>query len=136
MKSTKEMKMSNAIGNELIGSALSNLGQSNDATNESAAQKFQAMMDAQHLVPPSAQTSNGEASMFTQMVASHDAAAQHAMEHITEFSQRTGDMDVKQVIAESAQAAMEMYQVQFDFQAKMSVVSSSKSSAETLMKNQ
>jgi type III secretion inner rod protein HrpB2 len=43
---------------------------------------------------------------------------------------------VKQVVAESARAAMEMYQVQFDFQAKMSVVSSSKSSAETLMKNQ
>jgi type III secretion inner rod protein HrpB2 len=129
------MIMSNAIGNELIGSALGNLSQSNDATNESAAQKFQAMMDAQHLAP-STQASNNEASVFSQMVASHDAAAQHAMEHITEFSQRTGDMDVKQVIAESAQAAMEMYQVQFDFQAKMSVVSSSKSSAETLMKNQ
>jgi type III secretion inner rod protein HrpB2 len=128
--------MSNAIGNELIGSALKDLSQSNDATNDNAAQKFQAMMDAQHLVPPSAQASGSEGSVFTQMVASHDAAAQHAMDHIMEFSQRSGDMDVKQVIAESAQAAMEMFQVQFDFQAKMSVVSSSKSSAETLMKNQ
>jgi type III secretion inner rod protein HrpB2 len=126
--------MSNAIGNELIGSALNNMSQSNDAANDNAAQKFQAMMQAPNLVPPASHSSEGTA--FSQMVASHDAAAQQAMQHITEFSQRTGDMDVKQVIAESAQAAMEMYQVQFDFQAKMSVVSSSKSSAETLMKNQ
>jgi type III secretion inner rod protein HrpB2 len=126
--------MSNAIGNELIGSALNNMSQSNDAANENAAQKFQAMMQAPNLVPPTSHASEG--TQFSQMVASHDAAAQQAMQHITEFSQRTGDMDVKQVIAESAQAAMEMYQVQFDFQAKMSVVSSSKSSAETLMKNQ
>jgi type III secretion inner rod protein HrpB2 len=127
--------MSNVIGNDMIGSALNQLSQNNDAVNENAAQKFQAMMDAPNLVPPSSQASN-DAAVFTQMVASHDAAAQNAMHHITEFSQRAGDMDVKQVIAESAQAAMEMYQVQFDFQAKMSVVSSSKSSAETLMKNQ
>jgi type III secretion inner rod protein HrpB2 len=126
--------MSQAIGNEMIGSALSDLSQTNDAANESAAQKFQAMMNAPDLVPPS--HAGNEGAEFSQMVASHDAAAQQAMHHITEFSQRAGDMDVKQVIAESAQAAMEMYQVQFDFQAKMSVVSSSKSSAETLMKNQ
>jgi type III secretion inner rod protein HrpB2 len=128
--------MSNAIGNELIGSALDNMGQGADLAQEQAAQKFQAMMDAPQLVPPSSHAAGADASVFSQMVASHDAAAQHAMEHITEFSQRSGDMDVKQVIAESAQAAMEMFQVQFDFQAKMSVVSSSKSSAETLMKNQ
>lgn len=128
--------MSNVIGNDMMSSALSQLGQGPDAANDSAVQKFQAMMDAPNLVPPSSHASGGDAAAFTQMVASHDAAAQHAMQHITEFSQRAGDMDVKQVIAESAQAAMEMYQVQFDFQAKMSVVSSSKSSAETLMKNQ
>jgi type III secretion inner rod protein HrpB2 len=85
--------MSNVIGNDMIGSALNQLSQNNDAVNENAAQKFQAMMDAPNLVPPSSQASN-DAAVFTQMVASHDAAA------------------------------------------KMSVVSSSKSSAETLMKNQ
>jgi len=128
--------MSNSIGNDLVGAALHGLSQGNDAVNEGAAQKFQALMEQPHLTAPSAQAMGGDASVFTQMVASHDAAAQNAMHHIAEFSQQAGDMDVKQVIAESAQAAMEMYQVQFDFQAKMSVVSSSKSSAETLMKNQ
>jgi type III secretion inner rod protein HrpB2 len=127
--------MSNAIGNELIGSALGQMSQGNDTVTQNAAQQFQALMEQPNLVPPSAQGAHNDATVFTQMVASHDAAAQRAMDHITEFSQRTGDMDVKQVIAESAQAAMEMFQVQFDFQAKMSVVSSSKSSAETLLKN-
>lgn len=129
--------MNDAISNHMMSEALSGMNETgNDTANEAAAQKFQAMMDAPQLTPPSANAGGSEASVFTQMVATHDVAAQQAMTHITEFSQQAGNMDVKQVIAESAQAAMEMYQVQFDFQAKMSVVSSSKSSAETLMKNQ
>lgn len=131
--------MSQAIGNQMISAALTDLTQGGDAAgaNAGAAEKFQALMDQPHLSPPGTHAGGGdEGTVFTQLVSTHDAAAQNAMHHITEFSQQAGDMDVKQVIAESAQAAMEMYQVQFDFQAKMSVVSSSKSSAETLMKNQ
>lgn len=135
--------MSNPIDNQMVSQALASMGEAadpagqaaNQAINDAAAQKFQALMDAPQLTPPS-HAGGDEASVFTQMVATHDVAAKQAMAHITEFSQQAGNMDVKQVIAESAQAAMEMYQVQFDFQAKMSVVSSSKSSAETLMKNQ
>ena len=47
--------------------------------------------------------------MLSNLVSSHDAAAQDAMRHITEFSQQAGDMDVKQVVAESARAAI--YQI-------------------------
>lgn len=119
--------------------AQNNAAAANPNANASAgaAEKFQALMDQPHLSPPGGvQPGGGDGTVFSQMVSTYDAAAQHAMNHITEFAQQSGNMDVKQVIAESAQAAMEMYQVQFDFQAKMSVVSSSKSSAETLMKNQ
>ena len=128
--------MDKPIGTEMGINAFDGLSYGNDAFNGGAAQKFQALMEQPHLVAPSVQSTGGDASVITQMVASHDAAAQNAMNHVTEFSEQAGDMDVKQAIARSAQAAMEMYQVQFDFQAKMSVVSSSKSSAETLMKNQ
>ncbi|MDB5787006.1 type III secretion protein HrpB2 [Caballeronia mineralivorans] len=131
--------MSQTIGNQMISAALNKLAQEGDTagTRAGAPDKFQALMDQPHLTPPGGHAGvGGEGTMLSNLVSSHDAAAQDAMRHITEFSQQAGDMDVKQVVAESARAAMEMYQVQFDFQAKMSVVSSSKSSAETLMKNQ
>nr|WKF60275.1 hypothetical protein HUO10_004796 [Paraburkholderia busanensis] len=131
--------MSQAITSSTIQAALTSMTEPAQSTpgtaNAGAAEKFQALMDQPPLSPPAAQH-GGDGTVFSQMVSTYDAAAQHAMNHITEFAQQSGNMDVKQVIAESAQAAMEMYQVQFDFQAKMSVVSSSKSSAETLMKNQ
>ncbi|WP_144114216.1 type III secretion protein HrpB2 [Paraburkholderia sp. BCC1886] len=133
--------MSESIGNAnpLVSAALNALEQGGDVAGAvppaGAAEKFQALMDQPQLSPPGAHA-GGDETLFTQMVSTHDAAAQAAMDHMTEFSQQAGNMDIKQVIAQSAQAAMEMYQVQFDFQAKMSVVSSSKSSAETLMKNQ
>jgi len=121
----------------MIDSALTDFARGGDAAGAGMVEKFQALMNQPHLVPPGTQHESADGnSVIVQMVTTHDAAAQHAMDRITEFSQRTANMDVKQVLAESADAAMEIARVQFDFQAKMSVVSSARSSAQTLMKNQ
>ncbi|WP_446902566.1 hypothetical protein [Burkholderia sp. YIM B11467] len=129
--------MSHAVTSQMIDSALTDLTKGGDAANAGAAEKFQALMNQPQLVPPGTHQEGADGgSVIAQMLTTHDAAAQHAMDRITELSAQSANMDVKQVIAQSADAAMEMYRVQFDFQAKMSVVSSSRSSAETLMKNQ
>ncbi|MBY8606274.1 MAG: hypothetical protein IOC39_17100 [Burkholderia sp.] len=132
--------MSQAIASQMIDAALTDIAQGGDAANAGAAEKFQALMNQPHLVPPGTHHDGAAGvdggSVIAEMLTTHDAAAQHAMDRITRFSEQSDHMDVKQVLAESADAAMEMYRVQFDFQAKMSVVSSSRSSAETLMKNQ
>ncbi|ALX16822.1 hypothetical protein P350_34860 [Burkholderia cepacia JBK9] len=129
--------MSQAIASQMIDAALTDIAQGGDAASAGAAAKFQALMNQPHLVPPGTHHDGADGgSVIAQMLTTHDAAAQHAMDRVSQFSEQSAHMDVKQVLAESADAAMEMYRVQFDFQAKMSVVSSSRSSAETLMKNQ
>ncbi|WP_175865836.1 hypothetical protein [Burkholderia cepacia] len=126
--------MSDSIPSQMIGEALTGFAQGGDAVNAAAAEKFQALMNQPDLVPPGTHHDGG--SVIAQMLTTHDAAEQHAMDRITKLSEQTANMDVTQILAESGDLAMEVCRMQFDFQAKMSVVSSSRSSAETLMKNQ
>ncbi|WP_322040718.1 type III secretion protein HrpB2 [Burkholderia diffusa] len=130
--------MSASVGSELIGTAMSGLTQGGDQAGASAgaAEKFQALMEQPHLSPPGVHAVDGQGTVVSNLVATQDAAAQQAMDDVNGLSQRAGEMDPMQMIAESSRVAMEMVQVQFDFQAKMGVVTSSRSSAETLMKNQ
>ena len=59
-----------------------------------------------------------------------------ALEQVETLSANAGSLTPTQQIGAAAQVSLNLSLAQFDFQTKMAVVSASKSSAETLMKNQ
>jgi type III secretion inner rod protein HrpB2 len=65
-----------------------------------------------------------------------DGQMEAALEQVETLSANSGALTPTQQIAAAAQVSLNLSLAQFDFQTKMAVVSASKSSAETLMKNQ
>jgi type III secretion inner rod protein HrpB2 len=128
------------VANQAISSAMTEAlgaGGGGAAAQPAGADKFQAMMNSSHLTPPAAaQAPDTGLKQVQEMVAKHDAAADKAMNDVKAFGDNIGSMNPLEAIGESSKVTMQLATVNFDFQAKMSVVNASKSSAETLMKNQ
>ena len=72
----------------------------------------------------------------SKLVAAQDAELQRSVTDAAEFMQRAPEMNLNELNAGSIRLTYELAATQLDMEAKMGVVNSSKSSIETLMKNQ
>ncbi|BCQ55126.1 type III secretion protein HrpB2 [Burkholderia gladioli] len=104
-------------------------------TSPAAADKFKAMMEKPSMAPPHAAESPSM-EVASKLVAAQDAELQRSVTDAAEFMQRAPEMNLNELNAGSIRLTYELAATQLDMEAKMGVVNSSKSSIETLMKNQ
>ncbi len=105
------------------------------AASPAAADKFKAMMEKPSMAPPhEAQSSSMD--VASKLVAAQDAELQRSVTDAADFMQRAPEMNLNEMNAGSIRLTYELAATQLDMEAKMGVVNSSKSSIETLMKNQ
>jgi type III secretion inner rod protein HrpB2 len=74
--------------------------------------------------------------VIAKMAASQDAEIQKSVNDVVALSSQANSMSVQEMTAAAMKATLELASTQLDMEAKMGVVNSSKSSVETLMKNQ
>lgn len=97
--------------------------------------RFEQLMQ-QPLVAPNTETGQHMDTHLVDVIRKQDGQMEGALEQVANLSANAGSLTPTQQIAASAQVSLNLSLAQFDFQTKMAVVSASKSSAETLMKNQ
>lgn len=97
--------------------------------------KFQAMMQRPSMVPPGRAHSGG-ATVAAKLIEINDAEMQRTVAHMRTIADNERYMSLPELSAASIRVQCELMSLQLDTAAKMSLVHSSKSSIETLMKNQ
>lgn len=97
--------------------------------------RFEDLMQ-QPLAVPGNDAAQHAGSHFVDAIRKQDGQMEAALEQVETLSANSGALTPTQQIAAAAQVSLNLSLAQFDFQTKMAVVSASKSSAETLMKNQ
>jgi hypothetical protein len=97
--------------------------------------RFEDLMQ-QPLVVPGNDVAQHAGSHFVDAIRKQDGQMEAALEQVETLSANAGALTPTQQIGAAAQVSLNLSLAQFDFQTKMAVVSASKSSAETLMKNQ
>ena len=129
--------MSLPINNDSIAKAISEAFKttSPDSPGAESAAKFQALMQ-QDLVAPGHGGAHLPDNKLVEAIAHEDGKMEAALKEVVKFGEQSSSMAPTEAIAKASEVALNLSMVQFDFQAKMAVVTSSKSSAETLMKNQ
>jgi type III secretion inner rod protein HrpB2 len=101
-------------------------------------QKFQELMNAPTMVTPD-NTQNPPQEGWkdvSKVIETQDARYQDVINQISNFSTQTDPSNPTETLRRSGQLSVEIAEMNFDQQTKMALVSSSKSSIETLMKNQ
>ncbi|MGF6292691.1 hypothetical protein [Paraburkholderia youngii] len=76
------------------------------------------------------------ANVIAKVAASQDAEIQKSVNDVLALSSQASSMSVQEMTAASMKVALELASTQLDMEARMGVVKSSRSSVETLMKNQ
>lgn len=102
---------------------------------QQAGERFKALMQNPRMAAPD-HGGDANTSMIAKMAASQDAEIQHSVNDVLALSGEANSMTVPQMTAAAMKATLELASTQLDMEAKMGVVNSSKSSVETLMKNQ
>lgn len=130
--------MSLSINNDSVAKAISEAfkaGNGTDNAGADSATKFQALMQQERVAPDQggAPAANGK---LVEAISHEDGKMEAALKEVAQFGQQSSSMAPTEAIAKASEVALNLSMVQFDFQAKMALVTSSKSSAETLMKNQ
>lgn len=97
--------------------------------------RFEDLMQ-QPLAMPGNDAAQHAGSHFVDAIRKQDGQMEAALEQVETLSANAGVLTPTQQIGAAAQVSLNLSLAQFDFQTKMAVVSASKSSAETLMKNQ
>ncbi|AXF04037.1 type III secretion protein [Paraburkholderia hospita] len=97
--------------------------------------RFEDLMQ-QPLAVPGNDATQHAGSHFVDAIRKQDGQMEAALEQVETLSANAGALTPTQQIGAAAQVSLNLSLAQFDFQTKMAVVSASKSSAETLMKNQ
>ena len=97
--------------------------------------RFESLMQ-QPLVAPGNEAGQHAGSHLVDAIRRQDGQMEAALEQVATLSANSASLTPTQQIAAAAQVSLNLSLAQFDFQTKMAVVSASKSSAETLMKNQ
>ncbi|MGF6955257.1 hypothetical protein [Paraburkholderia youngii] len=128
---------------QLGGGADAAMGRTHSIVQPSAEQidKFQNLMSSQpgdsHAIVESrhVEASNGE-NVVRRSIDSQDASMQQMVSDISGFSQASATMPATTAIAEAGRLSMEISLTTANMQAKQGVVESSKSSLQTLLKNQ
>ncbi|MBN3751828.1 type III secretion protein [Paraburkholderia sp. Tr-20389] len=96
--------------------------------------RFEDLMQ-QPLAAPGGDASQ-HAGNLVDAIRKQDGQMEAALQQVETLSANAASLSPTQQIAAAAQVSLNLSLAQFDFQTKMAVVSASKSSAETLMKNQ
>ncbi|CAD6555358.1 type III secretion protein [Paraburkholderia sabiae] len=97
--------------------------------------RFEDLMQ-QPLVAPGGDAGQHVGNHLVEAIRKQDGQMEAALEQVESLSAHSASLSPTQQIAAAAQVSLNLSLAQFDFQTKMAVVSASKSSAETLMKNQ
>ncbi|MEM5340301.1 type III secretion protein [Paraburkholderia azotifigens] len=97
--------------------------------------RFEDLMQ-QPLVAPGGDAGQHAGNHLVDAIRKQDGQMEAALEQVATLSAHSASLSPTQQIAAAAQVSLNLSLAQFDFQTKMAVVSASKSSAETLMKNQ
>jgi type III secretion inner rod protein HrpB2 len=97
--------------------------------------RFEELMQ-QPLVQPGNEASHSVGGQIAEAIERQDSQTQAALQQVESLAANVGSLSPLEAIGASGQVALNVSLAQFDFQTKMAVVTSTKSSAETLMKNQ
>ncbi|CAH2775839.1 MAG: Type III secretion protein HrpB2 [uncultured Paraburkholderia sp.] len=106
-----------------------------DASLQQAGDRFKALMHNPRMAPPN-HGDDMSTNVIAKMAASQDAEIQKSVNDVLTLSGDANRMSVQEMTAAAMKATLELASTQLDMEAKMGVVNSSKSSVETLMKNQ
>ena len=104
-----------------------------EAATQQLGDKFKAMMEKPSMAPPS---EDGHPGTLATMVIQQDARLQKMVTDTQAISNALPYMSIQEVTNVSIQYQTEVTMMMADLEVKMGVVESSKSSVETLMKNQ
>ncbi|MEM5383974.1 type III secretion protein [Paraburkholderia phymatum] len=97
--------------------------------------RFEDLMQ-QPLVAPGGDAAQHADNHLVDAIRKQDGQMEAALEQVAALNANSASLSPTNQIAAAAQVSLNLSLAQFDFQTKMAVVSASKSSAETLMKNQ
>jgi type III secretion inner rod protein HrpB2 len=97
--------------------------------------RFEELMQ-QPLASPATEGQHSISGKIVEAVERQDGQMRAALENVENLSAHAASLSPVEQIGASGQVALQLSLAQFDFQTKMAVVQSTKSSAETLMKNQ
>jgi type III secretion inner rod protein HrpB2 len=106
-----------------------------DPSMQQLGDKFKSLMQHPRMESPSHGQNDGT-NVVSKLVASQDAELQRSVDDVVKLSDRAEGMSMQEMTAATMKVTLELASTQLDMEAKMSVVDSSKSSLETLMKNQ
>ena len=97
--------------------------------------RFEELMQ-QPLAAPGGDAAQHAGNHLVDAIRHQDGQMEAALQQVATLSANSASLSPTQQIAAAAQVSLNLSLAQFDFQTKMAVVSATKSSAETLMKNQ
>ncbi|VWC38170.1 type III secretion protein HrpB2 [Burkholderia lata] len=97
--------------------------------------KFRMLMERASMTPPSHDTA-GQPSPVANAIAAQDAQFMKTIEDVQRLPEEMPGMSLTEMTDRSVQMMFELANMQMNMQVKMSLVESSKSSVQTLMKNQ
>ncbi|MDE1006343.1 type III secretion protein HrpB2 [Paraburkholderia agricolaris] len=106
-----------------------------DPSMQQLGDKFKSLMQQPRMEAPSHGQNDGT-NVVSKLVASQDAELQRSVNDVVSLSDHAEGMSMQEMTAATMKVTLELASTQLDMEAKMSVVDSSKSSLETLMKNQ
>ncbi|WP_423760235.1 type III secretion protein HrpB2 [Burkholderia sp. NLJ2] len=104
-------------------------------TQTHLAEKFSALMRKAPMEPVHA-SQNAGLETVSRLAAAQDAEIQHSVNDVADVERRAPMLSLSEVNVETIRLTYEIASTQLDMEAKMSVVNSSKTAIETLMKNQ
>jgi type III secretion inner rod protein HrpB2 len=106
-----------------------------DPAMQQAGDRFRSMMQNPRMAAPT-HGDDVNTNVVAKLAAAQDAELQKSVNDVVALSSQADSMSMQQMTAAAMKATLELASTQLDMEAKMGVVNSSKSSVETLMKNQ
>lgn len=100
-----------------------------------SAEKFQSLMQTAKLAPPAAPGGDGF-EVAGRMIEHQQAQIDQLHSDLSAFEAQAPEMSIQEASVGSMRLATELASEQFDMQAKMAVVNTSKGDVDSLMKNQ
>lgn len=131
--------MSMAIEAAQMQAALAKLAEGGGQLAQTPAQladKFQSLMQRAQLAPPNVEGPHNGVETASKMLGEQDAELERVANDANAFESAAMNMSIGEISGAGMRLMVEMSTAQIDLQAKMGVVESSKTSIETLMRNQ
>ena len=127
--------MSIVITPEQLKTALQRSAQpATDPSTQQLGDKFKSMMQNPHMEAPHDKSSG--MNVVSKLAAAQDAELQQSVNDALSLTQNAAGMSMQEMTAAGTKVVLEIAGTQLDMQAKMGVMNSSRSSLDTLMKNQ